>query len=135
MGPQELEAGGVERDPVRTAGLGGNEDRPFRPLDDRTLHREASGGEVDIGPSKREQLSSTGAGGGGQREVELKGRIVCDGLEKPRYLGGSGRSHLDGLASGRAGVIGHIVEDPRPALGLRQRCVEGRVDASHGPDC
>ena len=55
--------------------------------------------------------------------------------EKSRYLGGGGRSHLDGFASGWAGVIGHIVEDPRPALGLRQRSVEGGVDAPDGSDC
>jgi hypothetical protein len=31
-------------------------------------------------------------------------------------------------------MIGHIVEDPRPALSLSQRGVEGRVDAPHGSD-
>ena len=39
VGPQEFDAGGVERDPVRTTGLGGNEDRSFRPLDDRASSR------------------------------------------------------------------------------------------------
>ena len=132
--PQEREAGGVERHSVRTTGLGGDQDRPFWPLNDRTLHGEASRRQVDIGPAKREQLSSTGARGCGQREVEPEGWIVGDGLEKSRYFGWGGRSHLDGLAPGWAGVIGHIVEDPRPALGLRQRGVEGRVDAPHGSD-
>jgi hypothetical protein len=133
VGPQQLEAGGVERHPVRTTGLGGNEDRPIRPLDDRTLHGEASGRQVDIGPSKREQLSSTGAGGRSQREVEPEGWIVCDGLEQSRYLGGSRGSHLDGLAPWWTGVIGHVVEDPRPTLGLSQGGMEGRVDPPHGP--
>jgi hypothetical protein len=110
--PQEREAGGVERHSVRTTGLGGDQDRPFWPLNDRTLHGEASRRQVDIGPAKREQLSSTGARGCGQREVGLEGRIVCDGLEKSRYLGGSWRSHLDGFAPGWTGMIGHVVEDP-----------------------
>ena len=112
LGPQKFEARMVERHPVRAPGLGGHKDRTIRTLDDRALDRPASAHQVDVHPAQGDELPSSGAGGGGECQIEMERRVVRHGLEKSGHLARCRWSHLDGLVPGRAGVIGHVVEDP-----------------------
>jgi hypothetical protein len=63
--------------------------------------------------------------------IEMQGGVASYELEELRYLSWRGRPHLGRLISGRSRVVGHVFEDPGPALRLGQRGMERRMDASY----
>jgi hypothetical protein len=76
------------------------------------LDRKVPADEVDVDPAQGKKLSTSGAGGGGECEIKMEGRVVSDGFEQSGHLDRRGRPHLDRLAPRRAGMVGHVVEDP-----------------------
>ena len=64
----------IERDPMRAPRLCGREHRTRWTLGVGTLNSEASGFEIDVGPSQRQDLTSTCARRRAEQKEEMESR-------------------------------------------------------------
>ena len=128
--------GFVECDAMRAPGLGRSEHRTLGPFNERSLKRDAPHVEIDVPPTKGEQLSSTSARRGGEKKEEPESRICRRSLdEELRHFLSGGRADLRWHVSGRTRVARWVQPDPFPADGLGERAMQYDMDPVNSARC
>ena len=69
MGDEQLDAGGIEGHPIGAAVLGRPQHRACRSFDERPREPDGGVANVDVSPSKGEELAAARSGQGGQVQV------------------------------------------------------------------
>jgi hypothetical protein len=86
---EDGERGQVEIDDVATPGLGGCQFGTVGSFDPAGAERHPAGGQRHVVPAQAEELGSSRAGQGGQRQQDVELRVsLCDVVEEVAQLGG-----------------------------------------------
>lgn len=109
-------------------------------LDELVLHRQqllADGEpccvEVDVAPYPAGDLGSAHAGGRGQ-QVQRVQVVVRDGVQEGAQCVVCPHAHSPAVAAGggAVGEVGNVAHNRALALGVRERTLDGDVDAADG---